>query len=45
MFKIDENYGESDYLFTEVRKDKLNERIIAQKELFWILINYVFKRT
>lgn len=34
MFKIDENYVGGDYLFTEVRKDKINERIIAQKGAF-----------
>ena len=34
MFKIDENYGGSDTLFTEVRKDKINEKIIAQKGAF-----------
>lgn len=34
MFKIDENYDGDDYLFTEVRKDRINERIIAQKGAF-----------
>ena len=34
MFKIDENHDGNDYLFTEVRKDRINERIIAQKGAF-----------
>ena len=34
MFKIDENYDGNDYLFTDVRKDIINERIIAQKGAF-----------
>lgn len=44
MFKIDENYGGSDYLFTEVRKDKINERIIAQKGAFLNFDKLCFKK-
>ena len=34
LFKIDENVHKDKHLFTEVRKSKLNERIIAQKGAF-----------
>ena len=34
LFKIDENIHTNKHLFTEVRKSKLNERIIAQKGAF-----------
>lgn len=44
LFRINENYDDEDYLFTEVRKDKINERIIAQKGAFLNFDKLCFNR-